>query len=642
MIIVFKGVENMKRMEKKFLSLALLISACALQAASVPSAPVVSQLKIRPQSLNGARKVAGEAPNRTHLTDRDEWYSYFSITPEYQKSFRASNIAQSLFGDSLINSAGATTGRNNCDDKCAQTVLVQGSNLENRNENAWVAQNFYLPNDFDGALTFKPTISNFILDFNFYGGLDMCVKGMYFRVYAPFVHTKWNLNMTETVKDAGTNFKDSTFTTATEFFAGQTPPALTLKGGAADDDDINVTRNPLLVQKMNGSVSENGNCESKCSNGATKNGFGEIRGEFGWDFLRCDNYHLGFYAAAAAPTGSKPKACLLFEPIVGNNKHWELGAGFTGHWATAICGNENHNIGVYADMVVTHLFKAKEHRVFDLKGKPLSRYMLAAKMDAPISNNLTGTPADPALQPNTQFANEYTPIANLTAQDVNVSVGAQVDLTAWLNYNGCGFNVDLGYNLWLQTCEKIACASKCGPALRGAANTWVIAGDSVPYGITDNFINPNGTTVFYPLSFSQSDATLSYGANEGAIDNSGVDKAELAETNETQLNGPSLTRVEEGIPINLSNPPTYLTEALINNDQTSKAMSQKVFANVGYTWEDACWSPSLNIGGEAEFGSSRKCEDVCSTNTKKDDCSDCLKSAVSQWGVWAKVGLAFN
>lgn len=640
MIIVFKGVEIMKRMEKKFLSLALLISACALQAASVP-APVVSQLKIRPQSLNGARKVAGEAPNRTHLTDKDEWYSYFSITPEYQKSFRASNIAQSLFGDALINTAGATTGRNNCNDKCAQTVLVQGSDLPDRNEKAWVAQNFYLPNDFDGALTFKPTISNFVLDFNFYGGLDMCVKGMYFRVYAPFVHTKWNLNMTETVKNAGTSFKDSNFTTATEFFAGKTPPDLTLKGGATDADNINVIRNPLLVQKMNGSVSQDGNCESKCSNGATKNGFGEIRGEFGWDFLRCDNYHLGFYAAAAAPTGTKPKACLLFEPIVGNNKHWELGAGFTGHWATAICGNENHNIGVYADMVVTHLFKAKEHRVFDLKGKPLSRYMLAAKMDAEVTNGLVGTPAVPALQANTQFANVYTPIANLTAQDVNVSVGAQVDLTAWLNYNGCGFNVDLGYNLWLQTCEKIACASKCGPALRGAANTWVIAGDSVPYGIDTATIT--NTSIFTPLSFSQSEATLNSAPDEGLTQNFGVDNPQFALAGATPLNSPLNTVATTPKPINLSNPPVYLTEALINNDQTSKAMSHKVFANVGYTWDDACWSPSLNIGGEAEFGSSRKCEDKCpTTTTKKADCSDCLKSAVSQWGVWAKVGLAFN
>jgi len=649
MIIVLKGVEIMERTLKKSLSLALLISACAINAGS---APVVSAYKLRPQSLNGARKVAGEVPGDgyTHLPDMDEWYASFSVTPEYQKSFRSSNIARSLFGDALIGTgANNTTTSNSCDNDCGEVILIQGKGLENHNPKALRADDFYLPEDYSSILTVKPVISNFILDFNFYGGLDEWVKGLYFRVYAPFVHTKWNLHMTEKVVSAGTNLNDNTpndgteyFTNATQYFSGTTPPQVALPLGnstAAGFTDTKIERAPLLFNKMNGSLATEGNCESSCSESETKNGFGEIRAEFGYDFLRCENYHMGMYLAAAAPTGNKRKAEFLFAPTVGNGKHWELGAGLTSHWVFWRCESEEKHLGIYTDMVVTHLFNAKEHRVFDLKGKPLSRYMIAANM-VPSTDDLSGTnAATPAVTTPVpvQWGNKQTPVANLTAQDINVSVGAQMDLTAWFNYTSCGFSWDLGYNLWFQTCEKFGCVDKCGPQLAADTNTWVLLGNAYPVG------QATETNDLYQLAVSDNTATMAVGPDVASVTNVEIDNAQLARNTTGQLYAPATTTTRPIDRIYLSNPPVFLTTDDIDLEQKSKGLSNKVFTNFQYTWDRECWTPFVGIGGEAEFGSGRKCEDECSTTpATTNDCKSCLSSAVSQWGVWAKVGLSFN
>ncbi|MCX5925016.1 MAG: hypothetical protein NT124_01815 [Candidatus Dependentiae bacterium] len=663
MIMVLKGVEIMEQTLKKSLSLALLVSAFAVNAGSVP---VVSAYKLRPQSLNGARKVAGEVPGDgyTHMPDMDEWYASFSVTPEYQKSFRSSNIARSLFGDALIGTGRNNTTSNSCDNDCGEVILIQGLGVENRNEKALIAENFYLANDYSSALTVKPVISNFILDFNFYGGLDEWVKGLYFRVYAPFVHTKWNLHMTEKVVSTIDTTDTTDFKTATEYFSGMTPPQQTEKLGVVGEASVtpavvtNVTRNPLAFNKMNGSIATEGSCESTCSESETQNGFGEIRAEFGYDFLRCENYHMGMYLAAAAPTGNKRKAEFLFAPTVGNGKHWELGAGLTAHWVFWRCESEESHFGLYTDMVVTHLFNAKEQRVFDLKGKPLSRYMLAAKMNDEATGLLGGNPTEalatpaaaPAVNPanrvnaTVQFANVLTPIANLTAQDINVSVGAQMDLTAWLNYTSGGFSWDLGYNLWFQTCEKFGCVDKCGPQLATDKNTWVAITDPhLLYGDS----GAGADVVSFPLSLSQSTSTIT---SNGDVDGT---PTLFAVNNPTTPGGATDTPLRlQGLPspINGANQqaeitvnPVFLSVADIDLEQKSKGLSNKVFTNFQYTWDRECWTPFVGIGGEAEFGSGRKCEDTCSTTpVTTNDCKSCLSSAVSQWGVWAKVGLSFN
>lgn len=666
----------MEQTLKKSLSIALLI--CAIVSNAVAD-PVVSLFKIRPQSLNGARKVSGEVPGSglTHLPDMDEWYANFWIAPAYQKTFRPGNIAHTLFDNFLVNTpAGIGNG---CDNECGESILIQGLNVNDGKPNplAWRAEDFYLGDDYNGFLTFKPTISNFILDFNFYAGFDEWVQGLYLRVYAPFVHTKWNLHMKETIisYDDLQGNTEIFLPTATAYFAGAQPPQ-----GAAT-----VVASPLAFNQMNGS--RNGalntandpcdtSCDTSCGSSETRNGFGEIRAEFGWDFLRNEDYHLGVFLAAAAPTGNKPCAKLLFSPLVGNGKHWELGGGLTGHWVFWRSEDEASHVGFYSETTVTHLFNAKEQRVFDLVGKPLSRYMLAAKMTQTVDHKLSGTDVagntdidneETTTRAQYQWSGEYSPVANLTVQDVNVSVGAQVDLTAWFNYTAGGFSWDLGYNLWLQTCEKFGCTNKCGPVLADGKNIWVLKGKSEATG--KGFEDTND----YALSFSDNTAMINIGeAPEGgfSFNNTGIDNSTKWAINETEVDGVETPQIlivpneEANVQMHLSLQPEFIKLEDIDKGQKAKGLSNKIFTHFAYTWDRDGVVPFIGIGGEAEFGSGR-CAKSCTegvvaatpmatpvVTTTGDNCkkscektcetSCCINNAVSQWGVWLKVGVQFD
>lgn len=611
---------------KRFLSLVFLFSTVLNSALiTAGTSPVVSLIKTRPQSVNGARKVSGEVPGDlyAHLYGMDEWYTTFWMAPAYERSFNPGAMAHCLFGDDL-------QGNSEC-----RSVLVQGSAVTNRDPRAWLADYFYLPEDFSGSLSFEPTISTFILDFNLYVGLDEWVRGMYLRVYGPFVHTKWDLNMKENIVSAGTP-TPITFSSASQFFAGNTPPQET---DVIINVPTDVTRNPLRFNKMLNSAATTGtntvSCNESCGDSRTSNGFSEIRGEWGWNFLQREDYHLGLYIAGAAPTGKHPRADFLFNAYVGNGKHWELGGGLTGHYVFWRSENEENHFGIYTDTMVTHLFKAKQNRTFDLNNKPLSRYMSAARQ-GPATNGLTGTA--PATAAQFQFANELIPVANLTTQDVNVSVGAQVDATIWFNYTVGAFTWDIGYNLWVQTCEKISCDDKCGPRLRAETNTWTLRGDAELYarGAID--------TLVYPIPASESNATINTGTNLGltnAAENGGIDNANLLANNPgTPQN---LNSLVSGNQINGSIQPNFLSEADINLKQGSKSLSNKVFTYLGYSWDREGAVPFFGVGGEAEFGSSAKSHDAgCATSPSTSCDSDCLKCTVSQWGVWAKVGVSFN
>jgi len=49
------------------------------------------------------------------------------------------------------------------------------------------------------------------------------------------------------------------------------------------------------------------------------------------------------------------------------------------------------------------------------------------------------------------------------------------------------------------------------------------------------------------------------------------------------------------------------------------------------------WVPYIGIGGGAEFGKGG--DSSCDTSSS---CSSCQNCSLSQWHVWAKLGVSFN
>ncbi|MDR3478662.1 MAG: hypothetical protein P4M14_11600 [Gammaproteobacteria bacterium] len=438
------------------------VAALASTVAFGDSTDVAPYYSIRSQGVDAARELSGWTQH-VNLYDMDKVYGTLALTTEYTQSFRSDSIARALFGEALI-----------CNDDCygcdQSIVNVSGSRVANRGANDLLADNFYLPTDFQSILFFKPRIQNVVIDLNFYLGLDAWCNGLFFRIDAPLNWTSWNLHFNECVCNTGTNYDAG-------YFNGYdvTPTNANLDGIGVGSDKLNHTFSAYaqgdaptgVVSAGTGSdaVTMNGLCYGKFDCGAhSTTRLADLQFIFGWNFLNdSENYHIGVGLLTRAPTGNHPKGEFLFEPISGNGGSWEFGAHITSHatlWRNEL---QDSSLGFYLDANITHLLNAKQTRTFDLKGKPLSRYMLASQFGATAANEadtdnaLAGTTGAPSHQ----FSNAFTPVANLSTKKVQVSVGAQGDLAAQLSYVHGGWNWDIGYNFWGRSCENFRCDNDC-------------------------------------------------------------------------------------------------------------------------------------------------------------------------------------
>jgi hypothetical protein len=575
-----------------------------------------------------------------NLFDMETWYGTFSIMPSYAQSFRSNDLCHCLFGTDIVgtpdNSAcGACP--NSCAIGCDRcTIQIEGSLVANRDANAWLADYFYLPLDFQGTISFKPEIKNFLLDLNMYIGLDEWMAGMYLQIYGPVVHTRWNLNFCENIISPGTLGYPIGYFNAVN---GGVPNGNLLKSFAAYG--VGGTPTPPVGD----STTYNGLKFAKITGwGRADTGFGELRAEVGWNFWQDEDYHVGINVQAAAPTGTRYHADFLFDRVIGNGKHWELGAGATGHYTFWRSEDDEKQCGFYADVSLTHLLRTTQLRTFDLKNKPLSRYMLASHFGA-NSNNLSGTPSGTVASQ--EFIAEFTPVANLTTTEVEVSIGVQADIVAMFNFTADKLSLDVGYNFWGHTCENLHPKDTCGEECTSNPlalcndnqnNMWALKGDARMYGFTI-------VDAVVPLSATNSQATIHDGTVGHTLDfaaaptdiNAGVDNPQLAFAGGNLFNGPSTIATRQQI--NTSIQPVFLSCCDINF-QRVRGLSNKLFAHLSYTWKDhEDWIPYLGFGCSVEFGvDNQQPSSNCTTNS----CDTCFHCALSQWAAWVKGGVSFN
>lgn len=650
----------MKQMLK--LSIVALFSACAF--VSTTSARIM----IRSQGVDAARELSGWT-NHINLFDMGGIYGSFAITPEYAQSFKSEKIARSLFGDALLS---------NCDSDCAQ-FLVQGSRVSDRNSKALLADYFGLATDFESTVTVKPKIQQFILDFNLYLGLDEWLCGLWARFEMPVVWARWKLGYCENVTENANGYDAGYFTPSAvsnsdlnqSFGAYLNGGVPTLNNGVSFTS-LNNSTLPCFSANNNNSCSTGcGSCES--NGGIDKTRVAQFQMALGWNFWQDEDYHLGLGLVARAPTGTEINSRTIFSPIIGNGHHWELGGLITSHYTFWRSCDYDQSFGFYMDAWITHLFKTTQCRTFDLCGRgDNSKYMLAQLLKTPAGNNLEGSTENTTANPTNptastyQFDNVFVPVANLTQQQLKVSIPVQADVVAMFNYTNCGFAWDFGYNFWGVSCEKFStCKNPVIPA-----NTYALKGDAHVFG----FDAAGSPTANRPVALgaTQSQATIYTGLNfdgtnsvSEAIVNPNIDNAQFAY-------GDGISTVAERAlyatstiapsnHINTSIQSVFLSDADINYcGEASKGLTNAVFTHFSYTWEDHdCWIPYLGIGGKVEFASNGKCNDSCDTGcatacstvnscstscNSSIDCGNdgCKKTAISQWMIWLKGGVSFN
>ncbi len=655
------------RMNKRM----LFVVVSSILAAFSAYAEVSPTYVARSQGRDGARKLVG-VTDQTHLYDEGP-YVNLTATVEYSRSFRNDRIARCLFGTDL------------CD---CTTIFVQGSAItgDDRNENAWLADYFYLAPDYNSHFCIKPTIQNALVDLDLFVGMDDVAKGMYVRIHGPITWTKWNLNFEEScdVETTGSfNFgyfapdllhNNELLGTFGDYAQGAHP--LNRSAKSFDNGAGNIIPH-TGVEFLGLQFAQIDRCDHN------RTGFADLRIELGWDFAQDDDYHFGLNAQIAAPTGNRTEARFAFDSVVGNRNHWEAGGGVTAHYVFWRAQAEDRHAGFYLDLSLTHMNKAKEQRTFDLCGRPNSRYMLAEKLGRPVNSlgalESATAAANPitSVAPKAEFLGVFSPVANLTTVNVEVSVNVQADLVAMFSYSGENLSLDFGYNFYGRTCEKInkpgTSIEQCCPTLcDGGKNVWALKGDAHVYGFSSATIGANGASVAIgdpiPLSATECGATIKNGTNVAVEDDStctgintlqncGVDNPEFAYVRVTDLNQqallvhtPNLTDASDGVKTSLE--PKFINCCDINFQET-RGISHKIFAHVSYTWDHDTWIPYVGIGGFAEFGNNEsKCNESCVTldcTTECDDtccdtqcCTDCIDCSLSQWGVWLKGGVNFS
>lgn len=188
-----------------------------------------------------------------------------------------------------------------------------------------------------------------------------------------------------------------------------------------------------------------------------------------------------------------------------------------------------------------------------------------------------------------QYDGSLEHAANLTSLVIKVGSSVMADAAASLKYNYGNYGFAVGYNFWHRSKEKA-----------DARETSVFG--TVKYGIKE----ASGTT----------------------SGSSGTTSTVMASANTVVAPKATSDITKTGITVTSSPDSQYLTDADIDVSPAlhPSAQSHKVFGSLEYNWKDNEWEPYFLVGGSYEVGAK----------------SDSIKnSAVDQWGVMAKGGIAF-
>ncbi|MDR3551074.1 MAG: hypothetical protein P4L31_06700, partial [Candidatus Babeliales bacterium] len=581
----------------------------------------------RSQSVNAARDLSGEQqyinlPNKHNGNDYcaddviKEIYGCFATTFEYTRSFRPNLLSNYLFGPIAQNG----------------TVTFSGSTVANRGANDILADYFGLPQDFQSTVHFTPRISNYIVDFDLYCGLE----NAFFRVHAPLVHTMWALNPKECIINEGVLPFPASYMAQEAVPRSELPlNAVTAMAGGVTFGDMHT---PLAYGKI-------------APNGKSKTALSDMQLALGWNFINCPKTHSGFAIRASLPFGNAPKGKYLFEPIVGNSGHYELGLGFTSHVRLWECDENDQAVTLYFDINGTHLFTNKQRRSFDFETNGVgSRYILGAQYqfinENPNNPNPPGTVTNPGTL--TEYAGQLLPAINFATLCADVSIKFQADAVLKLAYTYNQFEFDLGYNFWGRTAERVTITENISEydfSLKGDAFMYGAASTAIPNNEAAAQAAYAANEPFSRVTLSaQEEGTSTLFAGSNYTNTLGI-APELnpnVDNHETAFTGPGAvalvyspiagvgddsTGIETSIPVN------FITETSkfdVLSATAPSASTHKLFINSSYNFDyTACCGREfrgfISLGLEAEFDAKRK--DL--------GCTSCeCPAALNQWGVW--------
>jgi hypothetical protein len=377
---------------------SFLIAVCACGIANAGNTTNRTFLLPRPQGVNLPMEETTFA-ELTMLEKEDRFGGNFQLVPFFQQSSNDSDIAKYF----LVNTKSMIT-------------LKSGTNPGNaRSDTTGDLDILYLihdstvdPYSADFAIEPEQTVYGVRIDYN--QNMDKILRGLYLTINLPIVHVE---NKTEPTVSNATN--TDLKTTLEQYLRGD-------YAAAENGDTEHNAQVKLNYAKIDGKQSDTG--------------VADIDLALGYKFFNKEKYHGAIAIGLTIPTGNEADGVHMFQPIVGNGKHFGLGADLC--VGARMWGDVDHNLKIHLKMKYRYLFENSERRTLGIKDYKWGQYHLLVRAGVLAADSTSLVPA-----------------ANVTTLNVDVTPGSQFDGILGLTYNNGGFNIDLGYNAYLREEEKV-------------------------------------------------------------------------------------------------------------------------------------------------------------------------------------------
>lgn len=350
----------------------------------------------RPQDSNVARRMVGLI-DKYHDYNEDENRSLLNLDVSYRQNFKNNRLAQLFsFTGFQKQSYGPTC-------------------------NEFDVYSINLGTTVTGTFNYHPEIKNFIVDIDIISNWNKLLCGLWTRFNIPFVYSRRELNLQESCVDLI-----------------ETPPfkshLVTTKPGQSAIPFPDIKR-AFEIQRGFGAAPEL--IYGKIHEKRHDTQIAGLHFEVGYDFYKTEKLFLSAGLHIVAPTGTKPNAEFLFEPICGANHQGQFGGTFqAGYNVWQNCDGQQ-NLSLYFDSVITHLFKSKQRRLCGLyingKSSPGSSYLLLKKYD--LNGDIIGLER----------------AANILACELKIKNNIMADLALLLQYDFCNISSGLGLNFWYRS-----------------------------------------------------------------------------------------------------------------------------------------------------------------------------------------------
>ena len=328
---------------------------------------------------------------------------------------------------------------------------------------------------------------------------------------------------------------------------------------------------------------------------------GDITGALGYNFFANEKGFFGLGFKFSCPTGNVPKALYMLEPIVGRSGLWGAGAEVCGQYEVWKNEEKKRSLQVSYEGEILHLFSGRtpNMRSFDLRRNgPGSKYLLvqhytdiyaSTSADRDVSQNGTVNPNYEVFS----SAGLHQAI-NFTTLPVKSKIDVEGSFAAMINFKAHNVNAALGAEIWGRSREKLCIDRDRAVELQLSdlnhfgvvghqLSFYHIPGASQPTSLNNDNIYTYLCEPYATISKSQNPAILS-----GSYPTLGL-PTELPEGVK------DARHYENRIPENYN-------EALdIEGAAVSSALTGKIFGQIGYTFSEHRYIPTLALVGGIEF-----------------------------------------